>query len=97
MSKKLTTSSAFKGISLNLIDFRLASKYTAGRDGKHIFRFKNQPVKGTTVFSSTNVLEYYITSRRDDLVSLLYMMVYLLNRGNLLDIKSSSNFDPLEI
>lgn len=35
------------------------------------------------IFSSTNQLQFYCTSRRDDLISLCYLLIFLLRRGEL--------------
>ena len=41
------------------------------------------------IFSRLNQLTSNVTSRKDDLVSLCYILVFLLNRGKLLDIDMS--------
>ena len=38
------------------------------------------------IFASLNQLRFLTTSRRDDLISLCYMLVFLLNKGSLPDI-----------
>lgn len=37
------------------------------------------------MFASPNQLNFKSTSRRDDLISLVYLMVYVLNRGDLIN------------
>jgi hypothetical protein len=39
--------------------------------------------RGNMIFSSSNQLRFFNTSRRDDLVSLCYLMIYLIRRGTL--------------
>ena len=39
------------------------------------------------MFASVNQMMFSKTSRRDDLISLSYLLVYLLNNGNLLENK----------
>ena len=60
-----------------LIDFGNARKYRSSRTGKHITSEKNNKIFGTPLFLSINVLKGYEQSRKDDLVSLGYMYIYL--------------------
>ena len=60
-----------------LIDFGFAHKYRSSRTGKHI-RYKNiKKVLGSMRYLSINANKGYEQSRRDDLESLGYMLVYL--------------------
>lgn len=60
---------------LQMIDFGLCTKFLS-RDGKHIEQC-NSSFIGNLLFCSPNILEKKITSRRDDLISLYYLLVYL--------------------
>ena len=65
-----------------LIDFGLAKKYMSSRTGKHV-KFKiNKKWSGTSRFASANSLRGVIQSRRDDLESFCYVLLYLL-KGSL--------------
>jgi serine/threonine protein kinase len=60
-----------------IIDFGLAHKYRSSKTGKHI-KYKNlKSFSGSIFFSSLNANKGYEQSRRDDLESLGYMLVYL--------------------
>lgn len=39
--------------------------------------------RGNLEMASLNQLKFYTTSRRDDLISLFYLLVYMLKEGNL--------------
>ena len=60
-----------------LIDFGFAHKYRSSRTGKHI-QFKNiKKVLGSMRYLSVSANKGYEQSRRDDLESLGYMLIYL--------------------
>ncbi|MCQ2816074.1 MAG: protein kinase [archaeon] len=61
-----------------LIDFGLSKKYV-DQKGFHLPLKKERPITGTVRFISTNVHEGIEQSRRDDLISLLYLFLYFLN------------------
>lgn len=60
-----------------IIDFGLATSYIDGNN-KHIEEDKKGHYTGTIRYSSINIHEGYNHSRRDDLISLGYMIMYLL-------------------
>lgn len=41
--------------------------------------------RGNIMFASPNQLNFRTTSRRDDLISLVYLMIYMLNQGELIN------------
>lgn len=45
------------------------------------------------IFASLNQLRFNVTSRRDDLISLCYLLVYILNNGELPGIDLSLDLD----
>lgn len=62
-----------------LIDFGLSSKFL-DKKGNHIsFEDKIPEFKGNMMFASYDQMNKFKTSRRDDMVSLCYLMLYLLN------------------
>ena len=64
-----------------LIDFGFAKKYRSSRTGKHI-RFSNiKTIIGSLTFSSCNAIKGYESSRRDDLESFGYVLIYLAKCG----------------
>ena len=65
-----------------LIDLGLLKKYYDNRSQRHIKFKENKRLIGTIRYASINSLKGYEQSRRDDLESLGYTLIYLL-RGNL--------------
>ena len=67
--------------NIYLIDFGLSHKYKSSRTGKHI-KFNNlQKAFGNLKFLSVNGNNGYEQSRRDDLESLGYLLVFLFKNG----------------
>lgn len=61
---------------INIIDFGLSRIYI--KDGQHIPNKANTPIVGTMRYISTHIHEGNVYSRRDDIISILYVMIYLL-------------------
>lgn len=72
----------FSGSTYWLVDFGLAKKYIHS-DGRHLKPLTNKPVVGTPRYVSRHVHAGCQSSRRDDLESLGYSLVYLANDGRL--------------
>ena len=60
-----------------IIDFGLSKKYRSSRTGKHISFSKKKHFSGNLKYSSVNNMKGIVSSRRDDLESLGYMLIYL--------------------
>jgi len=68
---------------LNVIDFGLAKKYRDSKTGYHIpYNQEDQHGVGTSLFAAINTHQGVECSRRDDLESLAYVLIYFL-RGSL--------------
>ena len=67
---------------LYLLDFGLAKKYRSSKTLEQIPLVNNKKLIGTARYASIHALEGYEQSRRDDLESLGYVLIYFLN-GNL--------------
>ena len=65
-----------------LIDFGLSKKYKSTKTGKHIQISELKKFTGSIMFASANSLKLLEQSRRDDLESIGYMIIYLM-QGNL--------------
>ena len=81
-----------------LIDFGLSKKYIDPKTGEHVKFKNNHRLNGTARFASVHALEGYELSRRDDLESLCYVLVYLL-KGNLpwTRIKNKNKYEKYKI
>ena len=79
---------------LYLLDFGLAKKYRSSRTLKQYPYIKKKKLTGTARYASIHALEAYEQSRRDDLESVGYVLMYFL-RGDLpwqgLKIKSKED------
>jgi serine/threonine protein kinase len=63
-----------------VVDFGLCKKYRSSKTGKHILPKLTGKFNGTLKYASSNVVRGKESSRRDDLISLGYMLIYLLKR-----------------
>jgi len=68
------------GTDVYIIDFGLCKKYI-DNDNKHIEMKSGKTIIGTPNFVSINVHNGLEPSRRDDLISVAYIILYLINGG----------------
>jgi casein kinase I family protein HRR25 len=61
---------------VNIIDFGLSRIYI--KDDAHIPNKQNSSIVGTMRYISTHIHEGNVYSRRDDIISILYVIIYLL-------------------
>ena len=62
-------------------------------DGFHIKREKTNKFRGSFLFASKNAFNYIRTSRRDDLISLVYNLIYMLDSKRLSFIRKVKTSD----
>ena len=65
---------------LNIIDFGLSRFYMKG--DKHVDNTSDRSIVGTVRYISTHIHEGNVYSRRDDIISIMYVAIYLA-KGNL--------------
>ena len=84
-SKQLNNSEEnfFEKHKINIIDFGYATPYLNSETNEHLEKKRLDTFRGNMEFSSLNQMKFYSTSRRDDLISLFYLMVYLLKQGRI--------------
>ena len=67
-----------------LIDFGFAQKYTdSSEPNNHIKKGKVDFFGGNFLYASLNQMKFNKTSRRDDMISLAYIALSVLNNGQL--------------
>ena len=66
-----------------IIDFGFSRKYRSSRTGKHIKFSRTNHFLGSLFFSSRHCIKGFEVSRRDDLESFGYMLIYLAKGGHL--------------
>ena len=63
-----------------IVDFGLCKQYRSSKTGKHILPKSTGKFNGTLFYASPNAIKGKEISRRDDLISLGYMLIFLLKR-----------------
>lgn len=73
----------FDNNNINIIDFGFVCPFLDQETQTHLEKTQLDIFRGNMVFSSLNQLKFHSTSRRDDLIALFYLIVYLFKKGNL--------------
>ncbi|KAI0566305.1 kinase-like protein [Gracilaria domingensis] len=73
----MTKTSGERRNRLHIIDFGMASFYRCPRTGEHISDGSSRYFNGAVIFVSQRTHRYRQVSRRDDMESLAYLLVYL--------------------
>ena len=63
-----------------VVDFGVCKKYRSSKTGKHILPKKTNLFEGTFQYASSHVSKGKESSRRDDLISLGYVLIFLYKR-----------------
>ena len=77
------TEDIFYSYNVNMIDMGFATRYIDKNSGQHISKKYVETYHGNLFFSSLNHLSFVCTSRRDDMISLLYLLIYLFENGHI--------------
>jgi len=64
-----------------IIDYGLCKKYRSSKTGKHILPKDLKKFVGTLKYASSNVVKGKESSRRDDLISLGFVLIQLYRRN----------------
>jgi len=96
LPNKYCEGNCFENCSINLVDFGFATRYIDPVTGRHIEKQEVEIFRGNMIFASINQLDFKMTSRRDDLVSLCYFFIFLLNNGKLPGINMLSPYNRNE-
>ena len=83
--------------NINIIDFGFATPYLEEDGTIHVKKSKLDYFNGNMIFSNVNQLKFHTTSRRDDLISVFYMLVYLLKKCNMPGIELDEDYDPGQV
>lgn len=80
---------------LYMIDFGLVARYR-DNNGSHIKQGSTDIFKGSMLFASKNAFKFELCSRRDDLISLVYTLVFMLDQSRMSFINNLVDKDKLE-
>ena len=69
------------GIKATLIDFGFATKYQDSQTKEHFEQQTLDSFKGNLTYSSLNLMDFLSASRRDDFISIFYMLATILNNN----------------
>ena len=64
-----------------VVDFGLCKKYRSSKTGKHILPMFTKKFNGTLKYASNSVVRGKESSRKDDLISLGYVLIFLYKRN----------------
>lgn len=67
------------------MDFGFVTRFMDEANRDHLPVQNIKIFRGNIMFASPNQLNFRSTSRRDDLISLVYLIVYMLNKGDLIN------------
>lgn len=85
----------FENAKIKLIDFGIATTYI-NHDGRHKRKKKLDYFAGNMMFASLNQMKFNRTSRRDDMIALAYLLLYLLNNCDVPGLEHLSSFEGAE-
>ena len=74
----LTESTKEKNRSLVIIDYGYASRFQE-KNGTHIKQHEIDQFKGNLMFAPIDQIEFRSASRKSDLISIFYILIFMLN------------------
>ena len=80
--------------NIKLVDFGLAKKYL-DKNGKHVTDKKEKIFQGNLIFASPQQFNLHTHSRRNDMMSLAYLLVYLID-GDLCFLRQDGDQDDID-
>lgn len=83
LPKDCSSGNCFQDLTLVLVDFGFATRYIDKKTGEHLEEAKLNFFRGNQLFASKYHLDFDRTSRRDDITSIFFLMVYMLNGGKM--------------
>jgi hypothetical protein len=90
-----TEGNCFDGVNLFLIDYGFATAYKDKITGKHLPKQTVDNFRGNMVFASQSQMHFYSTARRDDIISVTFLLLYLLRNASLLNVDLSDKKIPV--
>ena len=87
----VTNANFFDTLNINIIDFGFATSYIDHDTKKHMQKAHLKTFRGNVEFSSLNQMKFHTTSPRDDLISLFYLLVFIIKGGKLACIDRDPN------
>ena len=76
-NKHLFDNYNLKKAKMHFIDFGCSEPYM--KDGKHVKNMKQRQFNRNIIFASKNYFKGSTLSRRDDIISIVYNLIYLMN------------------
>lgn len=86
----------FDQYNINIKEMDFATPYLDGVTREHVKKSHLDEYHGNIIFSSLNQLKFHTTSRRDDMISLFYLLVFLFKEGAMPGIDSQDLDDTAE-
>lgn len=80
---------------IRIIDFGLCKTYLDEK-GEHLPKKRERYFRGNMIFASKNAYNLYTQSRRDDLISLCYLLIFLID-GDLKFLKNENDEEAKEV
>ena len=64
---------------IRIIDFGLVKSFIDPKTKQHVKKRRERYFKGNMIFASKNAFNLFTQSRRDDLMGLCYLLIYLVD------------------